>query len=155
MLPSPHSKVRPSFPGRTVGHSLRWRVVTGIAGFAIVTATLALTQQPQDASQIQPRPWAASQPAAIRMPDANAQMQMQQSQQQNSKGAKVEAANSARRKQIADDAAKLLELATELKAEVDKTDKDTLSLQVIKKAESIERLAKGVKEKMKLTAGAS
>jgi hypothetical protein len=38
---------------------------------------------------------------------------------------------------------------------VDKTDKDTLSINVIRKAEMIEKLAKGVKEKMKLTAAAS
>ena len=49
----------------------------------------------------------------------------------------------------------LLELATQLKDEVDKTSKDTLSLNVIRKAESIEKLAHGVKEKMKLTMGAS
>jgi hypothetical protein len=40
-------------------------------------------------------------------------------------------------------------MALALKAEVDKTTKDTLSLDVIRKAEQIERLAKSVKEKMK------
>jgi hypothetical protein len=91
-------------------------------------------------------------PAANRLPDANDRMEMDQ---QQSKKSKFEAANAVRRKQITDDAAKLLELATELKAAVDKTDKDTLSLEVIRKADTIERLAKGVKEKMKLTVGAS
>jgi len=38
---------------------------------------------------------------------------------------------------------------------VDKTTKDTLSLAVIRKADEIERLAHGVKEKMKLTVGAN
>lgn len=128
---------------------LRPRILCGAAGLAAVTATVALTQQQ---SPSQPAPWAASQPAAVRMPDANSQMRLQD---QQSKGAKFEAANAERRKQIADDAARLLQLATELKTEVDKTDKDTLSLQVIHKAETIEKLAKGVKEKMKLTAGAS
>jgi hypothetical protein len=42
-----------------------------------------------------------------------------------------------------------------LKAEVEKTDKDTLSLNVIRKADEIERLARSVKEKMKLTVGGS
>jgi hypothetical protein len=92
-------------------------------------------------------------PAANRPPDRNDQMQMQQ--QQQVKRASYEAANVERRRQIADDSAKLLELATELKKEVDKTDKDTLSINVIRKAEMIEKLAKGVKEKMKLTSGAS
>jgi hypothetical protein len=90
-------------------------------------------------------------PAANHLPDANDRMEMDQ---QQSKKDKFEAANAARRKQISDDAAKLLELATELKSAVDKTDKDTLSIDVIRKADTIERLAKGVKEKMKLTVGA-
>ena len=101
-----------------------------------------------------PRPTSILLPAANHMPDANDRMQMNQDAKQ-SKQAKFEAANTARRKQIADDAAKLLELASELKTAVDKTDKDTLSIDVIRKADAIERLAKGVKEKMKLTAGAS
>jgi len=47
------------------------------------------------------------------------------------------------------DADKLLELATQLKEYVDKTDENMLSLDVIKKAEEIEKLSKSVKEKMK------
>ena len=47
--------------------------------------------------------------------------------------------------------ARLLQLATELKAEVDKTNKETLSLNIIRKADTIEKLAHDVKEKMKLT----
>lgn len=85
-------------------------------------------------------------------PDANDQMRMRE---EAAKKQNFEAANQERKKQLAQDAALLLKLANELKAEVDKTDKDTLSLTVIRKAESIERLAHGMKEKMKLTAGAS
>jgi len=44
-------------------------------------------------------------------------------------------------------------MAVDLKAEVDKTSKDTLSLNVIRKADAIERLAKTVKEKMKQNPG--
>jgi len=47
------------------------------------------------------------------------------------------------------DTEKLLKLSTELKAYVDKTDENVLSLDVVKKAEEIEKLAKSVKEKMK------
>jgi hypothetical protein len=43
----------------------------------------------------------------------------------------------------------LLVLATDLKAQVDKSTKDTLSVDVIKKAEEIEKLAHSVKERMK------
>ena len=71
------------------------------------------------------------------------------------KRSNYEAANIERKRQITEDSARLLKLATELKAEVDKTGKDTLSLSVIRKAETIEMLAKGVKEKMKLTVGAN
>jgi hypothetical protein len=66
-----------------------------------------------------------------------------------------DAANTERKKQIADDSARLLQLATELKAEVDKTTKDTLSLAVIRKADEIEKLAHDVKTKMKLTVGSN
>jgi hypothetical protein len=64
-----------------------------------------------------------------------------------------EAANAGRKRQIADESAKLLKLATELKAEVDKTTKDTLSLAVVRKADEIEKLAHSVKETMKLNVG--
>jgi hypothetical protein len=56
-----------------------------------------------------------------------------------------------RRKQIAADSASLLKLATDLKAEVDKTNKDVLSIKVIRTAEEIERLTRTMKEKTKPT----
>jgi hypothetical protein len=52
-------------------------------------------------------------------------------------------------KELADDTAKLLVLANELKAEMDKSTKDTLSLGVVKKAEQVEKLAHKVREEMK------
>lgn len=63
------------------------------------------------------------------------------------------AATNDRKKQIADESAELLNMALALKAEVDKTTKDTLSLNVIKKADQIEKLAKSVKDKMKQSSG--
>jgi hypothetical protein len=57
--------------------------------------------------------------------------------------------NLQRQDELKKDTEKLLELATELKQSVDKTDENTLSLEVIKKAEEIEKLAKSVKDKMK------
>ena len=47
------------------------------------------------------------------------------------------------------DTDKLLELATELKQNVDRTGPNILSLDVVKKAQEIEKLAKSVKDKMK------
>lgn len=47
-----------------------------------------------------------------------------------------------RRQQLIADTVKLYKLAAELKIEVDKSSKDTLSLTAIKKAEEIEKLAR-------------
>ena len=57
--------------------------------------------------------------------------------------------NNDRQKRRVADTEKLLALATDLKAQVDKSNKDTLSVDVIKKAEEIEKLAHSVKERMK------
>ena len=57
--------------------------------------------------------------------------------------------NLKRQQDLKKDTDKLLELATQLKQYVDKTSENTLSLEVIKKAEEIEKLAHSVKEKMK------
>jgi hypothetical protein len=91
-------------------------------------------------------------PELNRIPDSN---QANDINEQQTKKQSFEAANAERKRQINADSAKLLKLATDLKAEVDKTDKDTLSLGVIHKADEIEKLAHDVKEKMKLTVGAS
>ncbi len=57
--------------------------------------------------------------------------------------------NSERQKQLVQDTDKLLVLATQLKQDVDKTNKDVLSVDVIRKADEIEKLAHSVKERMK------
>lgn len=91
-------------------------------------------------------------PEANRLPDANDQLKMRNRDQ---KQQSFDAANAERKKQLSDDSTKLLTLAMALKAEVDKTNKDMLSLNVIRKADEIEKLAHNVKEKMKLTVGGS
>ena len=50
---------------------------------------------------------------------------------------------------LKNDTDRLLKLSVELKAYVDKSDEHILSLDVIRKAEEIEKLAKSVKDKMK------
>jgi hypothetical protein len=125
----------------------RW--VRSGAAMAALTTLIAVAQPPQQ-SPNPDKPYLR--PEANRLPDKNDQMQMKDNQ---TKQEHFAAANAERKKQISDDTSKLLELATQLKAEVDKTSKDTLSINVIRKAESIEKLARGVKEKMKLTVGAS
>jgi hypothetical protein len=57
--------------------------------------------------------------------------------------------NLKRQQDLKKDTDKLLELATQLKQYVDKTNENTLSLEVIRKAEEIEKLAHSVKVKMK------
>jgi hypothetical protein len=59
------------------------------------------------------------------------------------------ARNSDRQKHLVQDTDRLLALAKELKEDVDKSNEDTLSLDVVKKASEIEKLAKGVKEHMR------
>jgi hypothetical protein len=59
------------------------------------------------------------------------------------------ARNADRQKQLQRDTDKLLTLAKELKDEVDKSNKDTLSVDVVKKAAEIEKLAKSVKDRMR------
>jgi hypothetical protein len=54
-----------------------------------------------------------------------------------------------RYKDMKRDSEKLLELATELKQEVDRSGEGTLSLNVVKKAEQIEKLARSVKTHMR------
>jgi predicted TIM-barrel fold metal-dependent hydrolase len=58
-------------------------------------------------------------------------------------------ANRERQAQLQRDTDHLLKLANELKQYVDKSNEHTLSLDVVKKAEEIEKLAHSVKEKMK------
>jgi hypothetical protein len=58
-------------------------------------------------------------------------------------------ANQERQADLKRDTEKLLKLAQELKESVDKTNESTLSVDVVKKAEEIEKLAHSVKDKMK------
>lgn len=62
-------------------------------------------------------------------------------------------ANKKRQQDIRDDTNKLFQLATELKDAVDKTNENMLSLDVVRKADEVEKLAKKVKEKMKEAIG--
>jgi hypothetical protein len=57
--------------------------------------------------------------------------------------------NEDRQKTLRNDTDKLVKLAAELKEDVDKSNANVLSLDVIKKADQIEKLAHSVKEKMK------
>jgi hypothetical protein len=62
---------------------------------------------------------------------------------------RVNLLNEVRHKRLEDDAEKLLALSTELKTDVDKANKDELSLDVMHKAAEIEKLAHDVQSRMK------
>jgi hypothetical protein len=62
-------------------------------------------------------------------------------------------ANKKRQQDLKNDTDKLFQLATELKDAVDKTNENMLSLEVVRKADEVEKLAKRVREKMKETVG--
>ncbi len=140
--PNRKNALEPATPANDKAKWFRRVVAACIVVFAALGATYELRSQ-------QPIKWAGASPQA-NPPDANEQMAMHE---QNAKKANFDAVNSERKRQIADDSAKLLKLASDLKSEVDKTSKDTLSLGVIRKADEIEKLAHNVKEKMKLTMG--
>lgn len=61
----------------------------------------------------------------------------------------IKKANQERQAQLRRDTERLFRLSSELKQYVDKSSENTLSLEVIKKAEEIEKLARSVREKMK------
>lgn len=62
---------------------------------------------------------------------------------------RMKAMNKDRAVRIKRDTDKLFELSTELKQYVDKTNENVMSVDVIKKADEIEKLAKSIRERMK------
>ena len=89
-------------------------------------------------------------PAAMKAPQAQSAQDPFQKEMQDRM---FKEANKKRQQDIKHDTDKLFELATELKAAVDKTNENMLSLDVIKKAEQVEKLAKKVKENMREVSG--
>ena len=130
-----------------------------LIAFAALTPAAGLCQGPPasgNGSQTPltnplPHPNSIILPEANRTPDANEIMEMRN---RKAKNANFEAANTERKRQLMEDTAMLLKLAAELKAEVDKTPSDMLSLSLVRKADDLARLAHIVQTKMKLTVGA-
>jgi len=129
----------------------RWAVIPVACLVACVTVGSAVsrpaaaaaqqTQQPIQNPPLGPRPMVPGGPPGSNNDDDPMARHMQEQL--------AKSRNNQRQQQMVADATKLLELATQLKAEVDKSNKDTLSLAVVKKAEEIEKLAKSVKDKMR------
>jgi hypothetical protein len=106
----------------------------------LMLPTAARTQQAPPSMPFPPQPGPPSLPEIESRPDA---------QQTRLERERVKAANRQRQERLKEDTNKLLKLATQLKTEVDKSNADILSVEVIKKADEIEKLAHSVKEKMK------
>lgn len=84
-----------------------------------------------------------------RVPDVNTAPQDEDDARSRIEHDMARKANQERNAALKNDTEKLLKLAVELKAYVDKSNENVLSLDVIKKADEIEKLAHSVKEKMK------
>ena len=124
-----------SRPNWLSGSKCRLAIVCSVAVFAVAAACNAQDSKPSESP-------------AVTTSTAQA-MDSKANPAKDDKAQKGTSGDSERKKQIEDESAELLNMALALKAEVDKTTKDTLSMNVIKKADQIERLAKSVKEKMK------
>ena len=83
-------------------------------------------------------------------PDAIAQLRLRK---QRFDQRTFDAANALRQRQIADESAKLLLLARDLKSEMDLTGNDALPAKLLREIEVIEMLARDVRAKMTLTIG--
>jgi hypothetical protein len=90
--------------------------------------------------------WPPISPLINRKPDANRLLEDSMKLQDNQK--RVSQLNALRQKQMAHDTARLLALACELKAEAEKGRGTGTRADALSKAEEIEKLARGVRERM-------
>ena len=91
-------------------------------------------------------------PAGNDWPDKNMQMQMHR---KSATKKNLEAANVERKRQIDNDSTEILKLAGELNTSAQSANPGALSHDIIRRAELIEKLARALKEKMKLTVNGS
>ena len=113
--------------------------------FFFLLMTIVLAAQSSTQSPLQ---------APIQIPRLGSTPGANSDDRENEQRAKLERdiakkANHDRQAQLQRDTDNLLKLANELKQDVDKSNENTLSMDVVKKAEEIEKLAHSVKEKMK------
>jgi spore coat polysaccharide biosynthesis protein SpsF (cytidylyltransferase family) len=109
----------------------------------LITAVLSVPSFSQNSSQV-----------PIQIPGPNSNPGLTPDNREDEARSKMERgmakkANRERQVQLQRDTENLLKLANELKQYVDKSNENTLSLDVVKKAEEIEKLARSVREKMK------
>jgi hypothetical protein len=132
------------------GGSTRFGVFLAcLALFPFGSASFAAAQQPAQGNAQPPQSADKAAPsAAAAVAPANAAAPAPSTAAPTGTSKSV-APQTPQQKQLADDTARLLILANELKAELDKSNKDTLSLGVIRKAGEVEKLAHKVRDEMK------
>jgi len=117
---------------------LKWLILATLLLVLFVPFTVAL-------GQVEPSPPPPPNPSQLPRPQTSPQDETRARMEKDM----AKRANKERWEQLERDTDSLLKLATELKEYVGKSNENTLSLDVIKKAEQIEKLAHSVKEKMK------
>jgi hypothetical protein len=137
--------VRRAGAARHPARRVLWAFLAGALAVASAFAGYSQTPATQPPNKT-PKPLLL--PEANRPLDANQQMEMREKQQRKQN---FEAANTERLRQLTEDSNALLTMAMALKAEVDSTSSGQLSANALRKADLIEKLARDVKEKMKLT----
>ncbi|HZL28482.1 MAG TPA: hypothetical protein VFC39_18305 [Acidobacteriaceae bacterium] len=128
-------------------NAIRGLGMAAFLGFGLVAAPsvgAAKAQQQQSMGQNTPSKIPAMPPIDGERPDDGTDPMLAQQ-----RASRARAMADDRQKHIVDETAKLLQLATELKAAVDKSNKNELSLDVVKKADDIEKLAHDVKQRMR------
>lgn len=128
--------------------TLRWGKVrwvwTAVAILIAVSWTARSTISQEQVQQQMPTIPSPAAPPGFGEPPNPADPMLRQQQERMEKARNVD-----RQKQLERDTDKLLALAKELKEEVNKSNKNTLSVDVVKKAAEIEKLAKSVKDRMR------
>jgi hypothetical protein len=138
---------------KSIGNSTPW--VRSLVCLAVVVAVpssggISSAQQIEGTTGIPSRDitsWPPINPLANRTADANRIMEDSMKLRENQK--RLEQLNLQRHKEMTSDTEKLLALANQLKAETDKGAKDSLSMESVREAEQIEKLARTVREKMR------
>jgi len=131
----------------------RVRSLVCLAAVATIPFSAGITQTPQTggmSGEPQPRDvmtWPPINPLANRTADPNRILEDSMKLRENQK--RMEQLNLQRHKEMTTDTEKLLSLANQLKSETDRNSKDALSVEAIRQAEQIEKLAKSVREKMR------
>jgi len=126
-------KLRYGLAVKEAGMGRAYRFMAVIPGCLFLLSSIFVSGQAPPAPQ---RPAPPRWPPGIEQPEEPA-------------GPPLKAILKSQHEQVKKDADHLLQLATELKAEVDKTNSEILSLKLVRKAEEIEKLAKKIQNRMK------